>query len=108
MEVGDVVVCLNGQVLQMPLLRVTPQASVGIESLSEIPQTYIADGQIIKNESKIVRRVEPLKRLLRAAIEHQRFLKAILAVQDVAQIGVQASQSQFIPLRFEYFSSFFL
>ena len=42
-----------------------------------------------------------LERLLCAPIEHQRLFEAVLAVEDISQIGVQPCQSLPVPLALE-------
>src|SRR5690349_8682924 len=107
-EVGDVVIRLNRQQLQMPLLRVSPQSPVSVEGAREVAQTDITNSEVIQENGKIICRFEPLKRLLTALVEHESFFEAVLTMQDVPQIGVQPSQSQLITLCFEYFARSFL
>jgi len=59
------------------------------------------DRHVGEHDGDILVLAKALERLLCAPIEHQRLFEAVLAVEDISQIGVQPCQSLPVPLALE-------
>jgi len=100
-EVRDVVIGLGDQKRHVVRLAISLRFAIGLERVVELIQADRAHRQVDQRRAHVLRPADLHQLLVRARVERARFLEAILAEKNVADVAVEARETKRVAAPFE-------